>query len=520
MLAGERDADDGDEEQCGEYEVDQCRIKTAEDQPDDVGDQREAAHPAIGGHDPFAEGPEDEAGQFEALQTEGDAYDGDAQYKPAEDIAECGGESAKDQPDDVADKVHRLKIMILSGRRVPFIISSGLARGGGEYFVFSAMRNLFFSAFLVLFVFCDGVGQAVVVVGPTIGIPATLRGRLPVLLDTLFSQIDRGKVDSALLDPRHAELTADILLSLKGVQHGDSSCAAYTVQLINCYAAGADEYFISLCCSGVDARGIPVIKSIFTLMARWVGGAIVFCVPVDHFTKGWATTVVGNVTYHSLRPINLERARLFDQKNTVIANKLGLPSAVLQFYLCNDYQEALCLMGYAYDRGYNGVTRRGAGVIANTIFSVMNNEDFSHDLFHDYSYRIRTVRRNGAAEEGIAYSWGNAYYVDGRGGTITMRELVPDLRAYLSAHSGVSLLALFRAGGDGFSLLAPEVSGRNTIAALLSDEVEREKGVAGIRQLINCGPGDDNYFVALNELIGVNPANFDVKVRGLLDGFK
>ena len=410
--------------------------------------------------------------------------------------------------------------MILSGLFAPLIISPGAARGAGEYFVFSAMRSLFFSTFLVLLVSFDGMGQHLVEVRPAIAMPDTLRGRLPVLLDTLFSQIDRGKVDPSLLDPRHAELTADILLSLKGMQHGDSLCAAYAVQLINCYAIGADEYFISLCCSGVDARGVPVLKSVFTLMARWVGGAIVFCVPVDHFTKGWATTVVGNVTYHSPRPINLERARLFDQKNTIIATKLGLPPAALQFYICNDYQEALCLMGYAYDLGYNGVTRRGAGVIANTIFSVMGNEDFSHDLFHDYSYRIRTVRRNGAAEEGIAYSWGNAYYVDGRGGTITMEQLVPDLRAYVSAHPGISLLGLFREGGDGFSHLAPEVSGRNTIAALLSDEVEREKGVAGIRQLINCGPGDDNYFVALDALIGVNAANFEVKVRGLMEGFK
>ena len=130
------------------------------------------------------------------------------------------------------------------------------------------------------------------------------------------------------------------------------------------------------------------------------------------------------------------------------------------------------------------------------------------------------MRRNGAAEEGIAYSWGNAYYVDAQGGTITMSELVPDLRKYMSAHSGVPLLTLFREGGDGFSVLAPEVSARNTIAALLADAVERQKGVEGIKQLINCGAGDDNYFVKLNELIGVNPANFEVKVRGLLDGAK
>jgi hypothetical protein len=383
----------------------------------------------------------------------------------------------------------------------------------------AGMRILLLSFVMVLgSVFC-GRGQHLVAVGPAIGMPDTLRGRLPALLDTLFSQIDRGKIDPSLLDPRHAELTADILQSLKGIQHGDSSSTAYAVQLINCYPVDGDAYFLSFSCSGVDRQGAPLLKAVYNLTARWMGRAIVFSLPVEHFTKGWATTVVGNVTYHSPRPINLERARLFDHKNTIIATKLGLPPASLQFYQCNDYQEALCLLGYAYDLGYNGVTRRGAGVIANTIFSVMNNEDFSHDLFHDYSYRIRTGRRNGAAEEGIAYSWGNAYYVDGQGGTITMSELVSDLRTYMSAHSGVSLLALFREGGDGFSPLAPEVSARNTIAALLSDAVERQKGVAGIKQLINCGAGDDNYFVTLNELIGVNPANFDVSVRVLIDGY-
>lgn len=381
------------------------------------------------------------------------------------------------------------------------------------------MRSSFI-AFFLLFIVFDGRGQSLVGVGPGIVMPDTLRGRLPVLLDTLFSQIARGRIDSLLIDPAHAELTTDILLSLKGIQVGDSSCDGYAIQLMNCYPVAGGTYFISLACSGVDHHGVPVLKTIFNLMARWVDRAIVFACPVEYYTSQWATTVVGRVTYRSPLPINLGRARLFDQKNTVIAGKLGVLPVSLRFYICNDYQQVLRLLGYGYDRGYNGVTNRGAGVIANTIFSVMNNEDFSHDLFHDYSYKIRTVRRNGAAEEGIAYSWGNAYYVDGKGETITMKELVPDLRRYVAAHGGVTLLALFREGGDGFSPLAPEVSARNTIAALLSDEVERQKGVAGIKQLINCGPGDDNYFVRLNELIGVNPANFELTVRGLMDAFR
>ncbi len=116
-------------------------------------------------------------------------------------------------------------------------------------------------------------------------------------------------------------------------------------------------------------------------------------------------------------------------------------------------------------------------MIADTIFSVVNNEDFS-------------------------------------------KEFVPDLRRYMAAHSAITLLEMFREGGGGCSPLAPEVSARNTIAALLAEEVERQKGVAGVKELINCGAGDDNYFVELNELIAVNPANFEEKVHALVDRFR
>jgi hypothetical protein len=90
--------------------VDECRVKAAAEQPDDIREYRQAAHAAIGGHHSFAKGPEHEAGQFETLQTEGYAYEGEAQYKPAKDIAQRGGQTAKDQPEDVADEIHVLKV--------------------------------------------------------------------------------------------------------------------------------------------------------------------------------------------------------------------------------------------------------------------------------------------------------------------------------------------------------------------------------------------------------------------------
>jgi hypothetical protein len=61
---------------------------------------------------------------------------------------------------------------------------------------------------------------------------------------------------------------------------------------------------------------------------------------------------------------------------------------------------------------------------------------------------------------------------------------------------------------------------RSLLASLISDEVERRKGITGIKALIDCGRGDDSYFKAVNQLIGVNVANFDVEVKRLLEAYK
>jgi hypothetical protein len=61
---------------------------------------------------------------------------------------------------------------------------------------------------------------------------------------------------------------------------------------------------------------------------------------------------------------------------------------------------------------------------------------------------------------------------------------------------------------------------RSTISGLICREVERRTGVKGIETFINCGKGDDNYFRVVNELIGINPLNFDSKVSELLNNYK
>ena len=227
----------------------------------------------------------------------------------------------------------------------------------------------------------------------------------------------------------------------------------------------------------------------------------------------------GNITYHFRGEINKERAELFNNTNTIIANKLEVTPEKFDFYMCDNFQEISELLGFGYSLQSNGKYRDGYGVDTQTIFSVMNNEDFSHDIFHYYSGQTnKRVNRNWITEEGIAYAWGNAYYTDKEGEMITHNRLVSELKTYLSQNPDTNIYNLFNNNTKIFNEIAPEISVRSIISGVIALEVERKKGREGISTLINAGSQErlTSYLKATDELLGINETNFNLKVEKLI----
>lgn len=192
----------------------------------------------------------------------------------------------------------------------------------------------------------------------------------------------------------------------------------------------------------------------------------------------------------------------------------------LDFYMCDNFQEISELLGFAYSLSSNGKYRDGYGVDSKTIFSVMNNEDFSHDILHYYSGQINERKnRNWITEEGIAYAWGNAYYTDKEGEMITQQRLISELKNYLVQNPDVNLFELFSSNTKIFNDIAPEISVRPTISVIIANEIERKKGKEGVLALINAGSQDqlESYLKATNDLIGIRKGNFNSKVAELIE---
>jgi hypothetical protein len=199
-----------------------------------------------------------------------------------------------------------------------------------------------------------------------------------------------------------------------------------------------------------------------------------------------------------------------------MASKLKLPVRNWDLYMCRNYQEALQLQGCLYEFEVNGVVNSGDVVDPKTLFSAMNDEDFSHDVLHIYAETIRKVK-NTAAEEGLAYNWGNAYHTNSQG-ISDQKELIPVLQQYVQSHTDVKLLDLFDKNPNALAEYGypKPISVKYIISGIICEEVEKQKGADGIIELIKCGRGDENFFNSIDHLIGINRINFEEKVYKLL----
>lgn len=378
--------------------------------------------------------------------------------------------------------------------------------------------------FILALTICNVQGQSVISKPKFLTIVTDPKAKENLLnaIDTLFKGIDNNKLDSTLIDNDNRKLTTEIFNSLKGNEDNekDSIKNFYKRQLINLYPISATEYFITIAYIGIKNAEPPILKTMLNIVAKNNDGKFVFSTPTSYLTKTWKIKKVGNITYHFADNINIKNAKIFDDKNIAIATKFGLRPETFDFYLCDNYQEVLHLLGYGYDMESNGKTKSGYGVAVNTIFSVMHNEDFSHDLFHYYSAKIRTNKRNWYAEEGFAYCWGNAYWTKLNGETITQSELVAELQQYLKSNPKTSLLEMFDKQPRIFNYLSDEIGLKKILSSLICKEVERKNGIEGVKQLLNCGDGADYFFKSADKLIHINRTNFDSEVMKLVETYK
>jgi hypothetical protein len=332
--------------------------------------------------------------------------------------------------------------------------------------------------------------------------------------DKLLLSIDNAQPDTSLMDMDDADLNRLFFTHLKGIGDKDTIPKYFQAQLINLYPVGNKQYMLTMSYTKDNEIG-----RIHSFLAKENKGHVVFANPFRYYTRYWKTATVGTATYFFPDTIDMGRAELFNQKNITMAQKLKLPVRNWEVYMCANFQEVLQLQGCLYESTGNGVFNSGRIMGPKILLTCMNDEDFSHDVLHIYASQIREQKdRNANGECGLAYYWGNAYHSGIAGKAPDMKVLLLAVRQYLQSHRDAKLLELFERSPD---ILAEygyphPIHINRILAGVICEEIEKQKGMEGIIELLKCGRGNNNLFKATEKLIGINRENFDKEVYKLI----
>ena len=237
--------------------------------------------------------------------------------------------------------------------------------------------------------------------------------------DKLLLSIDNEQLDTTLIDREDSDLNYNFFRYLKGIEGKDTIQKYFQAKLINLYPIENNQYMPTMSYTKNDEIG-----RILNFLVKETNEGFVFGNPLKYYTKFWKTTTVGTITYFYPDTIDIERAQVFNKKNILMAQKLNLSVRNWDVYMCRNYQEAIQIQGCSHEFTRNGVLNSGDIIDPKTLFSCMNDEDFSHDVLHIYASQIRGKERNSVAECGLAYYWGNAYHTGIIGKSPELEELV------------------------------------------------------------------------------------------------
>lgn len=337
-------------------------------------------------------------------------------------------------------------------------------------------------------------------------------------LDSLLIRIKEKRPYDMYLVEQRADFTLSTLkwvVSLATKEERDQQ-----IELLDLVPISKDSYKLTLSMMSANEDGKPELDFLLDLIVIQDIDGMKFTSVIDHRVRYWNVNVIDGITYYYRDRMNEQRAELFGKKHRLIAANLSSEPKPLTVFLCDNYKEALDLMGYRYDKESIGKYKNGHGVDASLIFSIMGNEDFSHDVLHCYvSKKVERKERNWVTEEGLAYLWGNAYWTDSEGEMIELDRLLEELRAYVEMNPEVSLLELFEKDEKPFGNISEDISVRSTISGLILRVIEKEHGMDGIWQMLRAGREPnrlDPYLDNVEELMGISRRNFDRQTEQLL----
>jgi len=278
------------------------------------------------------------------------------------------------------------------------------------------------------------------------------------------------------------------------------------------------KFLIQVSYIGIN-EGTSYLRASFTFIAHKENNSFVFSSLLLKNTENWKVDKSSNNTFHYKNTINKPKVKEFNKLAGFYDSKLKSTNKTTDYFCCDNIIELQRLIGVDYKSDYYG---RSESVWSSsfgdrkTIVLGNNNSNFTdfdtHDLFHDrLSLVIARNKVNRPVDEGCAYLYGGSW-------GLPWKEIFKAFNEQVANNKSTNWLEIketpiyFKT--NGFNNSADYI-----VNALLIQKIEKEKGFAGVWELLNVGPfekGNEKYFQILEKLLGITKANYNDKVWELI----
>lgn len=293
----------------------------------------------------------------------------------------------------------------------------------------------------------------------------------------------------------------------------------YKPYLTNAIPLKNNQYLLQISFIGVN-ENTAFLKANFEFIAHKTGDTFFFSSPLVSNTKTWKVEKSGNTIFHYQASINKAKIKAFNTLTAIYDKKLGVKNKITEFYCCENLSELQKLIGVGYKSDYNskseGIWSASLGdkkIIALGNDNASFNDFDPHDLWHDrLSLVIPRNQVNKAVDEGCAYIYGGSW-------GLSWKTIFEAFKEQVASNKNTNWIEVKEKPLYFKTQKFPNVADQ-IVNALLVKKIEKEKGFAGVWELLNCGKvekGNENYYKALEKITGITKTDYNEKVWELIN---
>ena len=341
--------------------------------------------------------------------------------------------------------------------------------------------------------------------------------------DFLISAQKPNEENKFVLDSEKVE-TFILLDEINGIEKSEEykDDFFYKPYLTNLVELKKNYYLVQVSYIGLN-ENTPILRASFEFIAHKIDNSYKFSSPLIRNAGNWKVEKIGNEIFHFKKFINKQKIAEYTKLLKFYDTKLKITDRITDYYCTDNLIELLKLIGVDYKSDYNGEVE---GVLSSTfgnrklIVFGNNNSSFNsfdpHDLFHDrLSLIIPRSQVNRPVDEGCAYLYGGSW-------GYTWKEIFNAFKEQIASNKNTNWTEL-KETPISFKTGKYPNQADYIVNALLVKKIEKEKGFAGVWELLNVGPfekGNEKYYQTLEKLTGITKANYNEKIWELIHNEK